>query len=663
MKTKPIITFANLPIDIIEKWQGIADLLARIISVPAALIMKTEDEYMEVLVSNKTDNNNPYHSGDKEKWHGLYCETVIKTQKELSIPDATADPHWSKNPDIKLGMIAYLGYPINFPDNRPFGTLCVLDNKKHAFSTLHKQLLLQLRDTIQLDIKVLQEHATAVSAHDSLRKNKEWLDETTRIAHVGGWAIDLVGNTLEWTEETFRIHELPFGGPPDVAKAIEFYHPEDRPQVAAVVQRAMESGENFDLTARIITAKKNLLWVRAIGHAVFCESQLVAVRGTVQDITRHKRLEEELQNVQKIESIVVLAGGIAHDFNNLMGGIFGYIDMASEASTENKVTSYLSKAMNTIDRARALTLQLLTFAKGGAPIQEICHLFPFVRETAEFALSGANVSCNFDVPQDLWTCNFDKNQIGQVIDNIIINAQQAMPDGGMIELSARNITLEKKEHSLLANGNYVRISIKDTGIGISNELITRIFDPFFTTKAMGHGLGLSTCYSIIKRHGGCIDVESEPGKGSTFHVYLPASMEAASSEKQQAAKTHEGSGTFLIMDDEEVMRDTIGGMLESLGYSVESKENGKDAIDFFLSETKANRKIVGMIIDLTIPGGMGGKAAIEEIRKLNTEIPVFVVSGYADDPVMKKPSEHGFTASLCKPFRKAELSEMLSRYL
>jgi PAS domain S-box-containing protein len=441
--------------------------------------------------------------------------------------------------------------------------------------------------------------------------------------------------------------------------------PEDREQAIKGFSALAESASPFrNMEMRSVDGTGQVKLIEISGAPFFdMEGKLSGYRGITRDITERKQIEEELQKAQKLESLGVLAGGIAHDFNNLMGGIFGYIDMASEASTENKVTSYLSKAMNTIDRARALTQQLLTFAKGGAPVQQIGDLFPFVQETAQFALSGANISCHFDVPQDLWACNFDKNQIGQVIDNLIINAQQAMPVGGTIELSSRNITLAEKEHPLLANGNYVKISVKDSGVGIPKELISKIFDPFFTTKAKGHGLGLATCYSIIKHHGGCIDVESEPGKGSTFKVYLPASTEAASSAIKQTDKTHKGTGTFLIMDDEEVMRDTIGDMLETLGYTVISKENGKDAIDFFATEIKANRKIVGMIFDLTVPGGMGGKAAIEEIRKIDTEIPAFVASGYADDPVMKKPAEHGFTASICKPFIKSELSEMLNNYL
>jgi nitrogen-specific signal transduction histidine kinase/CheY-like chemotaxis protein len=383
--------------------------------------------------------------------------------------------------------------------------------------------------------------------------------------------------------------------------------------------------------------------------------------GVNYDITESKRTEEALSIVHKLESLGILAGGIAHDFNNLMGGIFGYIDMACEESKDDQVTRYLSKAMNTIDRARGLTSQLLTFAKGGAPIQKTGPLFPFVQETAQFALSGSNISCQFSVPQDLWVCNFDKNQIGQVIDNLIINAQQAMPAGGAIEVMARNVALSDKEHPALAPGNYIKISVKDYGIGIPKELLSKIFDPFFTTKTKGHGLGLATCYSIVNRHGGCIDVASELGKGTTFHVYVPASPDAGAPLAAALETGHKGTGTFLVMDDEVVMRETIRDMLASLGYTVVCTESGREAVDFFMAETTVKRMLSGMIFDLTVPGGMGGKAAVAEIRKVNGEIPVFVASGYAEDPIMKSPTEYGFTASICKPFTKAELSVLLTK--
>jgi two-component system, cell cycle sensor histidine kinase and response regulator CckA len=381
------------------------------------------------------------------------------------------------------------------------------------------------------------------------------------------------------------------------------------------------------------------------------------------DITFLNRMKDELQRTQKLESLGILAGGIAHDFNNLMGGIYGYIDLANGCSKDENVSGYLEKALATISRARGLTQQLLTFAKGGAPIQKVGPMFPCVKDAAEFALSGSNVSCRFKIPKDIWQCNFDKNQISQVIDNIVINAQQAMPGGGVIELTARNITLGASDHLTLGKGDYVRISIKDHGIGISNELLSRIFDPFFTTKTKGHGLGLATCYSIINRHGGAIDVESDLGKGSTFHVFLPAVNEFAMNEASPAAVRHKGSGTIIIMDDEEALRDSIGNMLKAFGYSPRYTNNGKEALDLFIGESKAQSSIAALILDLTIPGGMGGKEIIKEIRKLNSVIPVFVASGYADNPVMQNPSKHGFTASICKPFTMKELAGMLSKYL
>ncbi|HNX77829.1 MAG TPA: PAS domain S-box protein [Candidatus Rifleibacterium sp.] len=385
--------------------------------------------------------------------------------------------------------------------------------------------------------------------------------------------------------------------------------------------------------------------------------------GMFVDISERKRIEIALRNVQKLESLGVLAGGIAHDFNNLVGGIFGFIDLARTCSKEARVTDYLDKAMGTMERARGLTQQLLTFARGGVPLQKVARLFPFIQETAQFALSGSKVSVSFDIPDDIWLCNYDRSQIGQVFDNLIINAQQAMPLGGTIVLSARNVTFPEKGHPLLPMGNYVRVSVQDSGIGISKDLLSKVFDPFFTTKSKGHGLGLTTCYSIVNRHGGCIDVESEPGRGSVFHVFLPATQETAVEDARVADSPHHGVGRILLMDDEETIRETVGGMLESIGYSVVAKDNGRAAIEFYRAEKLAGRDIAAMIFDLTIPGGMGGIDAVTGIRRLDTEIPIFVASGYANDPVMKNPSVYGFTASISKPFRLKDLAEMLARHL
>lgn len=382
-----------------------------------------------------------------------------------------------------------------------------------------------------------------------------------------------------------------------------------------------------------------------------------------QDMTHRRLYEERLQVSQKLESLGLLAGGIAHDFNNLMGGIFGYIDIAKEILGDQEISKYLAKALNTMERARNLTHQLLTFSKGGSPKQAIGPLFPFVQETVHFILTGADISCSFEHASDLWLCNFDTNQIGQVIDNLFINAKQAMPNGGNIRIRAENFENIGLQKPFLAPGKFAILSVHDSGSGISQNQIAKIFDPFFTTKDKGHGLGLATSYSIVKRHGGLIEVDSEVNKGSVFRVYLPAAHSAVVNEPELILTLHHGQGSILVMDDEIVMRETICDMLQLLGYESFAIENGEQVLDYLQASHTKNQPIVAMIIDLTIPGGMGGKAVVAEIRKRNLEIPIFVSSGYSADPVMVSPQEYGFTASLCKPFRKVDLGEILEKYL
>ncbi|MFW5785320.1 MAG: PAS domain S-box protein, partial [Chitinispirillaceae bacterium] len=391
--------------------------------------------------------------------------------------------------------------------------------------------------------------------------------------------------------------------------------------------------------------------------------EIIGVVLVFRDMTEKQKLLDTIQRTAKLDSIGVLAGGIAHDFNNLLSGIFGYVDMANEYTREEKVNRCLEKVLGTLDRARGLTQQLLTFSKGGEPVKKVSPLFPFVQETAQFSLCGSSITVRTKVPEDLWKCEYDRNQLGQAVDNIIINAKQAMPDGGLVEISAENFIVGKAKGNYLLPGRYVKLSFKDQGIGMPREILDRIFDPFYTTKSKGHGLGLATCYSIINKHGGHIEVESEPGKGSVFHIYIPATEESAAPESQKESAKHSGKGRILIMDDEEVLRDLTSDVLRSFGYSVISASNGNEALELFISEFKAGREITAAILDLTIPGAMGGKDTVSEIRKLDKNIPVFVSSGYADDPVMAAPKAYGFTASICKPFRKAELGRILGEYL
>lgn len=390
------------------------------------------------------------------------------------------------------------------------------------------------------------------------------------------------------------------------------------------------------------------------------QARFIAERKNIEK--EREKLNHQLNQMQKLESLGVLAGGVAHDFNNLLAGIFGYIDLARISNREHRVGGLLNSAMGTIERARDLTRQLLTFSKGGEPIKKTESLMPFLQKTAMFALSGSNASIRFSIPEDLWLCDFDRNQLGQVIDNLIINAIQAMPQGGMITVSACNTVFERKQGSLPA-GKYLKISISDQGTGIPQKCISMIFDPFFTTKPKGHGLGLSTCYSIVKRHDGVIEVESEEGRGTTFHIYLPASRFSIEPALAQSKEMHAGTGTFVVLDDEVILLEAIGQMLASFGYSPVLFEDGKDAVNFFINELQTGRKPAGILFDLTVPGRLGGKEAVAEIRRHCQDVPVFVVSGYAEDPVMGNPQKYGFTASLCKPFSIAALAQILNKYI
>jgi len=377
------------------------------------------------------------------------------------------------------------------------------------------------------------------------------------------------------------------------------------------------------------------------------------------DITEKYQLQEVMNRTAKLDSLAVLAGGIAHDFNNLLGGIYGYTDLALELSQETFVRDNLEKSLSTIDRARGLTQQLLTFARGGQPVKKTASLFPFIEENARFAMCGSEVTLECSVQDGLWMCDYDRNQVGQVIDNLVINAVQAMHEGGTITVTARNVLLQKQSNGVLGPGKYVKISLRDTGDGIPQAALGKIFDPFFTTKDTGHGLGLATCNSIVERHGGCIEVESQEGVGTTFHLYFPAGGEDASPSVCNTAPHHEGHGIFYVLDDEAVMRTAMAEMLETLGYTVEVCETGDQVVASYFSRSDRNA-VSGFLFDLTVRGGMGGEETLRRIREVDSDTPVFVTSGYSEDPIMADPRNFGFAASIRKPFRKSELVEMLS---
>jgi PAS domain S-box-containing protein len=428
-------------------------------------------------------------------------------------------------------------------------------------------------------------------------------------------------------------------------------------------QAVLKSGQPKNVEEIIEQAGQPRTWFETYKSPVQVNDRVVGTVGFSRDITEKRRFLEAAQRTQKLESLSVLAGGIAHDFNNLLSGIFGCLDLARGCSRDSKVSGYLDSALGAMERARALTQQLLTFAKGGAPVRKILPLGPFLKETANFALSGSNVSCKLDIAPDLWAVEFDKNQLGQVVDNILINAQQAMPAGGEARISAENVNLQKAEHTSLPPGDYVRVAFTDQGGGIAKEILPRIFDPFFTTKPKGSGLGLTTCYSIMFRHQGSIDVESEPGRGSTFHLYLPAYHGPAPAVPEMERPKQARTGRILFMDDEEAIRQIVYEMLKYLGHSCVCSADGAEAVQQFTQAAQTGQPFAAVILDLTVPGSMGGKEAAALIRRKDPDVPLVVSSGYAEDTVIAAPREYGFSSSLRKPFVIAELEKVLDELL
>ena len=382
----------------------------------------------------------------------------------------------------------------------------------------------------------------------------------------------------------------------------------------------------------------------------------------LQDVTSRKKYEEELQKAEKLESIGVLAGGIAHDFNNLLTGVLGNISIARiHAPSGGDVHQNLSKAEKACLRARDLTRQLLTFSKGGAPVRKATSIADILKESAEFSLRGSNVRCEFDLPDDLPTVEIDEGQIAQVLNNLIINADQAMPDGGILRLGAGTVEIVQGDPLPLKPGRYLRVRVSDTGIGIPKEALPRIFDPFYTTKEKGSGLGLTTVYSVVRKHEGVVTVESEPGGGTSFFLFLPVPRNAHRREADQESGS--GKRSVLVMDDEGMVREVALEFLGHLGYEGAAVEAGDAAIAAYRDAREAGRPFSAVIMDLTIPGGMGGKEAVRRLHDLDPGVRAIVSSGYSNDPVMADPARFGFRGVIAKPYRMRELREVLEGVL
>ncbi len=429
------------------------------------------------------------------------------------------------------------------------------------------------------------------------------------------------------------------------------------------VDKVLETGNIVGLASDTVLVSKS-------GRESFISATCAPIRDTqsktigiilvFHDITEKKKMEEEILRSANLESLGILAGGIAHDFNNiLMVATLNIYLAKTRLNPEAESFVILTEAEEALLQAKNLTQQLLTFAKGGSPIMRTSNISELIKNSAQFVLRGSNVRCEFFLSEDLRTVEIDEGQISQVINNLIINAVQAMPDGGVIKLHAENINIDEEHFLSIKSGDYVKISIRDQGTGIPKEHLKKIFDPYFTTKQKGSGLGLSTSYSIIKNHGGYINVNSDLRKGSTFFIYLPASKNAVQIKEDFKQLKPSGGGRILVMDDKDEIRKTVGKMLTHLGYETEFAKDGVEAIDLYKKAKDAGQPFDIVIMDLTIPGGMGGKEAIQKLIAIDHGVKAIVSSGYSSDPIMANYKEYGFKGVITKPYTIKELNEIL----
>ena len=519
----------------------------------------------------------------------------------------------------------------------------------------HVAALTEYNESLQREIDIRKE------VEEELKVSKERFREMTD---------SLPLTVFEFNEKgiyTFvnRTGYATFGyKPEDLEKNFSVAHtlaPEDLPRALRNMHARMQ-GVAMDPQEYTVMGRDGTTFP-AVAHMsqIVVDGKVVGLRGILVDSTDQKRFEAERLKAQKLESLGVLAGGIAHDFNNILTAILGNISLVRmKLGKDDHLVRKLMEAEKASIRAKGLTQQLLTFAKGGAPRKGVIAPGHLIRETSQFAVLGTNVRIDFSLPGDLWPIDVDSGQIEQVFHNLVLNACQAMPVGGMITVCAENITAPPDNTFPLKEGRYVKVTVSDQGQGIPAEYLDNIFDPYFTTKQGGNGLGLAVVYSIVRNHGGHIEVDSVEGEGATFSLYFPAAPEGAQEETSETALIR-GKGNILIMDDEAMVREVAGAILNEVGYDVSYARDGEEAVALYRQRRESGRRFDAVIMDLTVPGGMGGKEAITRLLALDPQAKAIVSSGYSGDQIMSNYRQFGFAGVVGKPYKPEELSQEVHR--
>ncbi len=545
-------------------------------------------------------------------------------------------------------VVAFVLIPIGF----------IYHSYKVYFGRLHEE---QKRVQAMADLEA--------AAREDLAAEKERLAVTLRSIGDAVITTDLQGRVTMLNV----VAEQLTGRTTDKAlhKAIDdvlcLWDPEGTTVQEVPVARILETGRmpEAETNASLIAPDGSRLSVNLTGAPMSDgDGQKVGVVLVVRDITESVRLTQERVRASKLESLGVLAGGIAHDFNNVLTAVVGNIALARNDETLSRETAtWLEEAERACLRARTLTHQLLTFSRGGDPVKRPMHLGTLVDATVRFAVSGSNVRCSVDVAPDLWAVEADEGQVEQVVHNIVLNAKQAMPRGGQVHVSCSNVRLGPLPDVPGGPRQFVRISIKDQGVGIPAEHLERIFDPYFTTKPSGTGLGLAVSHAVIKNHGGLLQAESAVGAGTTFHILLPRSTKRVATVTQPTVAIPHGVGRVLVMDDDRSIATVTASMLRSLGYTPDIVSDGEMAVERYLQALEAGEPYEAVVMDLTVPGGMGGAEALAQLREFDPRVCAVVMSGYADTGLLADYQQVGFAGRLAKPFSLRDLAVTLHELL
>jgi PAS domain S-box-containing protein len=575
------------------------------------------------------------------------------------------------HPDDRALIVKQTALALNSDDN-PYKVDYRIIWPDKSERIVHEEALIE-RDDKGTPIKVtgiIQDITSSKQAEEALRESEErfrtvadfthdweyWIAPDSQHIYVSPSCERITGYS---SEAFLNDHEM-------LEKIV---HPDDQSTFVSHMCQVEKQEGRFSLDFRIITRRGEERWISHVCQPVYGPNgRYLGQRASNRDISKQKLMQKELLKSKKLESLGVLAGGIAHDFNNLMSAVVSNISLAKiEMKPGSKAFANLLKAEKASIQTKELTARLITFSKGGEPVKETVSMGNLAKDSVASSLKGPDIDVRFSIPDDISPTKVDKDQMKQAICNIVTNAQEAMGEQGTINVSCANVNIGEKDALILKDGKYVKISIEDQGPGIPEEDLAKIFDPYFSTKDMGTqkgmGLGLSVSDSIVKKHDGIITVESELGPGTTFSIYLPASVkeivETAPVKKPVPEISLSQGGKILVMDDEEVIRDVSNALLTHLGYNAEVAVEGVEAIEMYEKAMKSEKPFEAVILDLTNEIGLGGAETIERLLEIDPDVRAIVTTGYSSDPIINKFRDHGFRFALPKPFTLGQLKTAL----